>query len=114
MSEKNYDKAAVFQVLNRVLELELAGVVRYTHYSFMVFGYNRIPIVGWLRSQAGESLMHAQEAGELIRGHLAGIAGARVRGPQRLPRPPGTRGGLVRASRRIRTPVDQRRNAARR
>jgi bacterioferritin len=66
MSEKNYDKAAVFQVLNRVLELELAGVVRYTHYSFMVFGYNRIPIVGWLRSQAGESLMHAQEAGELI------------------------------------------------
>ncbi len=52
--------------LNRILEMELAGVVRYTHYSFMVFGYARIPIVNWLRSQAAESLAHAQEAGELI------------------------------------------------
>jgi len=52
--------------LNRILELELAGVVRYTHYSFMVFGYGRIPIVSWLRSQADESLRHAHEAGELV------------------------------------------------
>lgn len=66
MSEQQYDKAAVLSVLNRVLELELAGVVRYTHYSFMVFGYGRIPIVSWLREQAQESLIHAQEAGELI------------------------------------------------
>jgi bacterioferritin len=66
MADKDYDKAAVFRVLDRILELELAGVVRYTHYSFMVFGYNRIPIVSWLRDQAGESLTHAQEAGELI------------------------------------------------
>jgi bacterioferritin len=57
------DKA--LQVLNKILEVELAGVVRYTHYSLMVFGYNRIPIVGWLREQAQESLKHAQEAGEL-------------------------------------------------
>jgi bacterioferritin len=53
-------------LLNRILEEELAGVVRYTHYSFMVFGYNRIPIVDWLRQQAAESMLHAQEAGELI------------------------------------------------
>ena len=66
MSEDNFDKTAVVTVLNRILELELAGVVRYTHYSFMVFGYTRIPIVSWLRDQASESIMHAQEAGELI------------------------------------------------
>ena len=54
------------ELLNRILEEELAGVVRYTHYSFMVFGHNRIPIVGWLRDQANESMLHAQEAGELI------------------------------------------------
>ncbi|MCG3172707.1 MAG: hypothetical protein GMKNLPBB_00862 [Myxococcota bacterium] len=61
-----YDKAAVLKSLNRILELELAGVVRYTHYSFMVYGYNRIPIVKWLREQGAESLNHAHQAGELI------------------------------------------------
>lgn len=66
MSEANLDKAAVASVLNRILELELAGVVRYTHYSLMVFGFSRIPIVSWLRDQANEALIHAQEAGELI------------------------------------------------
>jgi len=53
-------------VLNRIMELELAGVVRYTHYSLMVFGFNRIPIVNWLRAQAEEGLRHAQRAGEMI------------------------------------------------
>jgi bacterioferritin len=52
--------------LNRILEIELGGVVRYTHYSLMVFGYNRIPIVSWLRSQANECLAHANAAGEMI------------------------------------------------
>lgn len=56
----------VIEALNRILENELAGVVRYTHYSFMVFGHNRIPIVGWLREQASESLKHAELAGEHI------------------------------------------------
>jgi bacterioferritin len=41
-------------------------VVRYTHYSFLVFGYSRIPIVEWLRAQASEALMHAHRAGEMI------------------------------------------------
>lgn len=66
MTEENFDKKAVLEKLDKILELELAGVVRYTHYSLMVFGYNRIPIVSWLRDQASEALTHAQEAGEMI------------------------------------------------
>nr|BAL57263.1 bacterioferritin [uncultured Gammaproteobacteria bacterium] len=65
------NQTKVLELLNRILELELAGVVRYTHYSFMVFGYHRIPIVSWMRAQAEESLAHAREAGELIT-HLGG------------------------------------------
>jgi bacterioferritin len=48
------------------MEAELAGVVRYTHYSLMVFGHNRIPIVSWLRNEATTCLSHANEAGELV------------------------------------------------
>jgi len=59
-------QAAIVAKLNQILEHELAGVVRYTHYSFMVFGYSRIPIVGWFHSAATETLTHAQEAGEMI------------------------------------------------
>ena len=66
MGTTTLDTDQVVQTLKRILELELAGVVRYTHYSLMVFGYGRIPIVSWLRQQAGESLTHAQEAGERI------------------------------------------------
>lgn len=61
----------IIKALNSILEMELAGVVRYTHYALMVFGYNRIPIVSWLRGQATESLDHANKAGELIT-HLGG------------------------------------------
>jgi bacterioferritin len=64
MTEIN--KKQVVDLLNSILESELAGVIRYTHYSFLVFGYHRIPIVAWLREQAAESLMHAQRAGELL------------------------------------------------
>ena len=60
------DKTAVLKTLNRIMEFELAGVVRYTHYALMVYGYNRIPIVAWLQSQASESLAHARQAGELV------------------------------------------------
>ena len=60
------DKDKVVGVLNRILEAELAGIVRYTHYSFLVFGFGRIPIVSWLRQQADESLLHAQQVGEWI------------------------------------------------
>jgi len=54
------------EILNKILEFELAGVVRYTHYALMIFGHTRIPIVAWLRDQAKESLTHADLAGEHI------------------------------------------------
>ena len=60
------DSENIVRVLNRILETELAGVVRYTHYSFLVFGFGRFPIVSWLRAQADESLVHAQQVGEWI------------------------------------------------
>jgi bacterioferritin len=60
------DTKAVAATLNKIMEFELAGTVRYTHYSLMTYGYNRIPIVSWLRAQATEALAHAQGAGELI------------------------------------------------
>lgn len=66
MSNQEINKKEVVALLNKILEAELAGVVRYTHYSLMVFGYNRIPIVSWLRENATESLLHAQQAGELV------------------------------------------------
>src|ERR1700690_4488338 len=55
-------------LLSQIMEFELAGVVRYTHYSLMVAGPNRIPIVQFLKSQASESLLHAQQAGEILTG----------------------------------------------
>jgi bacterioferritin len=66
MADTNLDKAATVGLLNEILETELAGVVRYTHYALMVFGYSRIPIVSWLRSEATTCLVHANEAGELV------------------------------------------------
>lgn len=66
MANSGIDQNTVIKVLNNILEAELAGVVRYTHYALMVFGYNRIPIVSWMREQANESLLHANEAGEMI------------------------------------------------
>jgi bacterioferritin len=60
------DKQKVVDLLNRILEQELAGVVRYTHYSFLIFGYSRIPVVEWFRAQAAEALTHAQQAGEMV------------------------------------------------
>ena len=58
----------VCDILNSIMEYELAGVVRYTHSSMMVSGPYRLPIVSFLKEQAAESLMHAQLAGEKIAG----------------------------------------------
>jgi bacterioferritin len=69
LSKKESQK--VTNTLNRILELELAGVVRYMHYSFMIFGHSRIPIVAWLREQADESSAHAVLAGE----HITSLGG---------------------------------------
>jgi len=64
MKEEKKNKA--IDLLNQILEMELAGAIHYTHYSFMVYGYNRIPIVSWLEQQATESIAHARAAGELV------------------------------------------------
>lgn len=64
-------KETAISILNEILEHELSGVVRYTHYALMVFGPNRIPICGWLRGQAKESLAHADAVGE----HITALGG---------------------------------------
>jgi bacterioferritin len=71
MPERVLNEKTVLDVLNRILEIELAGVVRYAHYSLMVFGHARIPIVSWMRKQADEGLTHALQAGE----HITGMGG---------------------------------------
>ncbi len=60
------DKQAAIAALNRIMESELSGVVRYTHYSLMIYGYNRIPIVSWMKGNATEGLDHAHKAGEMV------------------------------------------------
>ncbi len=66
MRELNESK--VCDILNKIVEMEMAGVVRYAHSSLMITGPNRIPIVAFLQEQANESLMHALQAGEYITG----------------------------------------------
>src|SRR2546421_8064954 len=63
---KDQTQSKAIDTLNKILEMELAGAIHYTHYSLMVYGYNRIPIVGWLEQQATESIAHARSAGELV------------------------------------------------
>ena len=68
MANKEIDSSKVCNILNEIMEYELAGVVRYTHSSMMVSGPYRLPIVAFLKEQASESLLHAQLAGEKIAG----------------------------------------------
>lgn len=65
---KDLDTSKTTELLNTIMEFELAGVVRYTHYSLMVTGPNRIPIVDFFKAQASESLLHAQQVGEILTG----------------------------------------------
>lgn len=65
---RDLDQAKAVELLNTIMEFELAGVVRYTHYSLMVTGPNRLPIVQFFKAQATESLLHAQQAGEILTG----------------------------------------------
>lgn len=60
------NKDETVAVLNEIVELELAGAVRYTQYSLMVFGHARIPITSWMSAQAAEALTHAIQAGEEV------------------------------------------------
>lgn len=69
--------ADVFHILNEILEAELSGVVRYTHYSLMITGPNRIPLVAFMKAQANESLLHAEQVGEILTG-LGGHPSLRI------------------------------------
>jgi bacterioferritin len=60
------DRDEAIKALNDIVELELAGAVRFTQYSLMVFGHARIPIMEWMRAQAQQSLAHAAQAGEEV------------------------------------------------
>ena len=68
MENNQLNSLKVTDILNKIMEYELAGVVRYTHYSLMIAGPHRLPIVEFLKEQANESLLHAQQAGELLTG----------------------------------------------
>ncbi|WP_435182866.1 ferritin-like domain-containing protein [Cylindrospermopsis raciborskii G7] len=65
---RELDHPKTIDILNTIMEFELAGVVRYTHYSLMVTGPNRLPIVAFFKAQASESLLHAQQVGEILTG----------------------------------------------
>ncbi len=65
---KDLDQEKAIDILRIIMEFELAGVVRYTHYALMVTGPNRIPIVDFFKAQATESLLHAQQVGEILTG----------------------------------------------
>ncbi len=65
---RELDRDKTIEQLNEIMEFELAGVVRYTHYSLMVTGPHRIPIVQFFQTQATESLTHAQQVGEILTG----------------------------------------------
>ena len=75
MEELDIEKTC--SILNEILEYELAGVVRYTHYGLMVTGPYRQPIVDFMKAQAAESLTHAEQAGEIITG-LGGHPSQRI------------------------------------
>jgi bacterioferritin len=70
-AKTSIDTRKVIDTLNAILETELAGVVRYVHYSLMIFGYSRIPIVKWMHDQATEGMDHAARAGE----HVTALGG---------------------------------------
>tara|TARA_B100001741_G_scaffold296756_1_gene280930 strand:- start:204 stop:635 length:432 start_codon:yes stop_codon:yes gene_type:complete len=65
------DKEKVIDLLSKIYDLELNGIIRYTHYSLMIFGPNRLPLIDFFRAQASESLVHANLAGE----HITGLDG---------------------------------------
>ena len=65
------NKDKIIDKLTKIFDLELSGVIRYTHYSLMIFGPNRLPLIDFFKTQASESLLHANLAGE----HITGLGG---------------------------------------
>ncbi|MFQ5458418.1 MAG: bacterioferritin [Myxococcota bacterium] len=68
---RRINREKVVAALNEILELELAGVVRYLHYSLMIFGHGRLPIIKWMRSESSQGAEHAAQAGE----HITALGG---------------------------------------
>jgi len=70
MSKKSKGKVStskeVMDTLHQIFQAEMAGIVRYLHYSFMIMGHNRIPIQKWFRDRATEGMQHAEIIGEKI------------------------------------------------
>lgn len=66
LNEKSYQNKKVLDLLDKIYQLEVAGINQYLHFSFMIMGYNRIPIQSWFRSNASESMQHAVMVGEKI------------------------------------------------
>ena len=66
-----FNKEKVIDKLTEIFDLELSGVIRYTHYALMIFGPNRLPLIDFFKAQATESLDHANMAGE----HITGLGG---------------------------------------
>lgn len=64
--EKSYQNKQVLDLLNNIYQLEVRGINQYLHFSFMIMGYNRIPIQKWFRDNATESMTHAVMVGEKI------------------------------------------------
>ena len=66
-----FNKEKAIDKLTEIFDLELSGVIRYTHYALMIFGPNRLPLIDFFKAQATESLDHAIIAGE----HITGLGG---------------------------------------
>ncbi len=66
VNEKTYQNKQVLDLLDKIYQIEMTGINQYLHYSFMIMGYNRIPIQKWFRNNASESMMHATTVGEKI------------------------------------------------
>ena len=66
-----FNKEKVIDKLTEIFDLELSGVIRYTHYALMIFGPTRQPLIDLFKAQATESLDHANMAGE----HITGLGG---------------------------------------
>jgi bacterioferritin len=64
--KKTKDNSPVMECLHQIFQSEMAGIIRYLHYSFVIMGHNRIPIQKWFRDQAQESMDHATIVGEKI------------------------------------------------
>ncbi len=80
VNEKTYQNKEVLDLLDKIYKVEVAGINQYLHFSFMIMGYNRIPIQSWFRDNATESIAHAVMIGEKI----TSLGGHPTMGPSKV------------------------------